>query len=372
MVGGNRRSLCNIKKLQVMNTGLQLSPIAPEDFVLGASNELGGTPLVPDGQWGGWLPDNEVQNQGIETFACVSFATLNCVEILERFEYGFRNNWSDRFLAYATGTEALKGNSPQTVAEFLRKKGTPPETDYPFVVQGFYDTPPQKLYTLALQFPAEYNLGHEYIPSNAPAMMEALKYSPLAASVYAWVKDGDGLFHRPQGMTDNHLTVIYGYEEGKYWKVFDSYFNDGVVIKKLRWDAIPMQMKRFTLHRQVVVESAWSKFLSWMREILYPILGDRTFGASRSPRWREVRARHIALNPKCAVCGTKSKVLSPNSVHHRIPFHLNPEMELDEINLITLCPPHHLLLGHLMSFKSWNKDIEMDADYLYQKIMNRP
>ena len=108
--------------------------------------------------------------------------------------------------------------------------------------------------------------------------------------------------------------------------------------------------------------------INWLLDLFQ----DRTFGGVRSPQWREVRNAYIALHPRCAVCGTKGSFLKPNQVHHRLPFHLNPALELDEDNLITLCPPHHLFVGHLMNFKSYNKDVEVDSNYWREKIINKP
>ena len=98
--------------------------------------------------------------------------------------------------------------------------------------------------------------------------MTALKYSPVGFSTYAWTKDENGLYYRPQGETDNHFVCVYGYEEGKYWKVFDSYFDNAQVLKKIRWDSLPMMCYRYTLHRQIVVESWWGKFILQLRSLL--------------------------------------------------------------------------------------------------------
>lgn len=257
-----------------MNYGLIIEKPKDEDYVFGGQN-LGDIPINPSGNWSEFLPDNEVQTNDshFETYACVSFATTNVVEFLEKQEFGARQNWSDRFLATISGTMAFKGNTPQMVAETLRKKGCVEEKDYPFdstinTYEKFYAPIPQNLQTLALQFPLEYDFGHEYVPANADAMKEALKYSPLLFTTYAWVQDENGYYYRPQGMTDNHATVCYGYEDGKYWKIFDSYLANGIVLKKVRWDTLPAQCKRFTLHRNVKVESYWQKFLSWSRAYL--------------------------------------------------------------------------------------------------------
>lgn len=84
-------------------------------------------------------------------------------------------------------------------------------------------------------------------------------------------------------------------------------------------------------------------------------------GAPRSPKWPGVRDAYLKLHPSCAVCGgTKSL-----QVHHRMPFHLHPDMELDPLNLITLCEASgvncHLTFGHAGDFKGVNSDIDADA-----------
>ncbi len=64
--------------------------------------------------------------------------------------------------------------------------------------------------------------------------------------------------------------------------------------------------------------------------------------------------------------------------HHKLPFHLHPELELEDSNLIPLCEEKedgincHLAFGHLGNFKSFNKDVEADAGTWNEKIKNRP
>ena len=94
---------------------------------------------------------------------------------------------------------------------------------------------------------------------------------------------------------------------------------------------------------------------------------------ARSSEWPKVRKAHLALQPACAVCGCTSGV----EVHHIQPFHLHPDLELEPSNLITLgesCPTgnHHLLFGHLGSWRSFNASVIKDADYIRTKIQLRP
>ncbi len=254
------------------NYGLIIPPIEAEDLVLGGSKSLGGQVLVPDGQWDAWLPEPEIQNLNcIEPSACVSFSLTNIVEIMERQEFNKTSNYSDRFLATASGT-TRNGNSLKTVAQTLKNKGCAEEKDLPFdasitTFEKFYAPIQERIYALALVFKAEFAFGYEYVNPTPDALMEALKYSPLQFTVYAWVQDADGLYYRPTGLQDGHATVCYGYKKNYYWLIYDSYDSSGVVLKKLRWDALPQQCQRVTLHRNVVVETAWTRFVAQLRAL---------------------------------------------------------------------------------------------------------
>jgi|SRR3990167_7301718 len=93
---------------------------------------------------------------------------------------------------------------------------------------------------------------------------------------------------------------------------------------------------------------------------------------ARSGQWSSVSGEFLKQNPLCEVCGCKSKFLKTNQIHHEKPFHLFPELELRTSNLITLCPPHHLLVGHLMLWKSYNEHVRLDAELWNSKIRHRP
>ena len=105
---------------------------------------------------------------------------------------------------------------------------------------------------------------------------------------------------------------------------------------------------------------------------------ERTYGApigheeSRSPKWPALRKAHLEKEPECAVCGHKGSADNELNVHHVLPFHLNPDKELDPSNLVTLCREHHLTFGHLCEWKSWNKSVREDAAIWRKKIKDRP
>lgn len=92
--------------------------------------------------------------------------------------------------------------------------------------------------------------------------------------------------------------------------------------------------------------------------------------AKRSNRWNETRKDYLEQHGYCVVCGNKKKL----EIHHKKPFHLFPEFELDVSNLITLCEMKkrgivcHLLIGHLGNYKSFNPDVEQDAQIWHAKL----
>ena len=99
------------------------------------------------------------------------------------------------------------------------------------------------------------------------------------------------------------------------------------------------------------------------------LFGKKFGGVRRSSNWSKVRKKFVKKNSFCAVCGSKKKL----QVHHIKPFHLYPELELDENNLIVLCGKRcHLLFGHLGSFHSYNLNIKQNAKEWRDKIKTRP
>lgn len=98
----------------------------------------------------------------------------------------------------------------------------------------------------------------------------------------------------------------------------------------------------------------------------------RTHGKKRSGKWRTVRRDHLAANPTCIACGGSKKI----EVHHCLPFHLHPELELDPANLVSLCEgnPHvncHLAWGHYYDFSNINPDVKATAAWIMDQYWAR-
>lgn len=89
-----------------------------------------------------------------------------------------------------------------------------------------------------------------------------------------------------------------------------------------------------------------------------------------NPAWAAVERAYLAMHPACAVCG----IVGPVIAHHIVPVAYchalgRPDLELDARNLITLCQSrpdaicddHHLYVGHLGDFHSFNLRVREDA-----------
>ncbi len=79
----------------------------------------------------------------------------------------------------------------------------------------------------------------------------------------------------------------------------------------------------------------------------------------RSPEWAAVERAFLILNPRCAACDITRRL----QVHHILPFHEYPALELVPSNLVTLCRSCHLYWGHLGNWQYWNESVLQDAAY---------
>jgi 5-methylcytosine-specific restriction protein A len=83
----------------------------------------------------------------------------------------------------------------------------------------------------------------------------------------------------------------------------------------------------------------------------------------RSRRWPAVEHAHLKAHPDCAACGGTDHL----EVHHVLPFHLFPRLELAPTNLITLCESGragvlcHLHYGHCGDWAAFNPLVRRHA-----------
>ena len=260
------------------NYGFVFEEILPDEhYILGSSlTTLPVIPIQPTGQWDAFIPADEIQrNEKYETYNCTSFGTLNALEFLFKRLFNETKDWSERYVGIAAGTRP-PGNSPHKVIETIRKDcGLLDDIILPMskanTVEEYYapDPLPWFMKENGRKFISDYIIGHEWVFNGGTLLekqtkiKEALKYSPLGVSVYAWEKQGD-YYVKPKGVADNHWTVLFGYAEGQYWQIFDSYDS---TIKHLAWDYEFGQAKRY--HIEVnTYKGFWRIIINYLKEFI--------------------------------------------------------------------------------------------------------
>jgi hypothetical protein len=210
-----------------------------DHWFLGANN-VPMEVLQENGQWDEYLPEDEFQNMnGVETWACTCYGTLNALEILIKKKFGKKSNWAERYLAVLSAIRYGAGGSPHTVAENVRVKGNVAQSLLPFDTtitswNKFMSPNPMTadMISQGRKWLDEYDFNHEWISNlTTQGLKDALRYSPLGIAVYAWYKKGE--FYYNPGRPDNHWVCCYGYVDGQYWKIYDSYDNTH---KKIAWN----------------------------------------------------------------------------------------------------------------------------------------
>lgn len=231
---------------EVKNYGYIPDTIEEDQYIFG-SQSIPDEVLQPTGQWGEFLPKDEFQfNRNFDTNGCTEYGNLNAIETLMKRKFEGDYNYSERYLA-VLAENALEGNSPHKVLETIRKvSGVIPDSLLSFNdsittwEQWCSPKPMTEPYlSEGKKFNDNYVFLHEWVftdnnSNKIELIKEALKRSPLGISVYAWLYDNDKqAYVKPKGASDNHWVCLYGYEEGKYWLIFDQYDSTH---KKLVWD----------------------------------------------------------------------------------------------------------------------------------------
>lgn len=129
-------------------------------------------------------------------------------------------------------------------------------------------------------------------------------------------------------------------------------------------NGLPFELKADTKEKLYELTQSVLDFLSFEMEFTGNLFGE----ISRSGKWNKTRNDFVEKHNQCACCKTKQML----QVHHIEPFHDNPEKELDENNLITLCSTCHFVFGHLKKWQSYNPSVLEDVSTFHRKIEDRP
>ena len=360
-----------------------------DEYQFGAiATDLAAVPLT-DRQ--SYLPTGVLQyNNVMDTNGCASRGPLNILETKLDYFYdhgmhpaiqkwlddnGYRVNGKfalcDAFIEILSGTTP-QGNSLKAPLQAIQNYGVIPAALIPLnndMSWDVYMNPArvtQAHKDLGAQFLRRLPIAYEQVPLSqfAPATTE----DSLDVAIHAWGNPVDGVYPKFDGPF-NHVVDRFTNEID----VFDNY---NPFIKRLAQDYIffdwgyslsipnqnPYPDETIALFDVLQKYGLLAYFAEAWKRLMAS--GYTTFGGvSRSPQWPSVRKTHLAKFPNCAICGGTKKI----TVHHRRPYHLHPELELDPANLITLCEGsgngnHHLLFGHWGNFTTkYNPHIDEDV-----------
>lgn len=209
---------------------------------------------------------------GFESMSCTTFGTLNAIELLMLAKGWFWDaqlyritassdgeapQWSDRFISSLAGT-TLNGNTPQKVAESVRRFGLVPERELPFDEsirdwESWNAGVTKELLARAKTAVRRIEFSHEWLWEERPAaerqktiLRDALRHSPVGVSVVAWIKEGE-LFVE-HGEFQNHWTLLVGLTSSGDYVILDSY---EPFLKTLRGDYRFKFAKRYSLRAKV-------------------------------------------------------------------------------------------------------------------------
>ncbi len=248
-----------------------ITPKIEEDhFIMGDGN-LTEAPLMPNGHgWSKYLPIEESQSRnGLETSCCPAYGTIHAMATIGKEKYGisFQSDLSERYLSVLSGMSG-SGGDPHEIAGVMRNVGAIPEAFLPFNdsirTLGQYFSPKPMSYALfkiGFHWLKKYEFGHDWVffgggvEQKQAKLKEALKYSPVGVSGYAWSLHSDGKYYHDG--PDIHWFEVFDYEENQNgeitsWLAFDSY---APFIKRLepRYDF--GYAKRYSLTKKLGADS---------------------------------------------------------------------------------------------------------------------
>lgn len=219
-----------------MNLGLLQDKKIITDWRYREFSPLSGMITNPD-LWTKYLPIVEYQIQnGVETWSCVSYSALNCLEVLYRIKTERELNFNDQYIAILSGTTA-RGNYFKNVWQAIREYGVIPQNRLEFKGNDFDDWIDREQITAEMinegkRFLDEWNVYYEWVNENdKDAIFQALGSAPLQVSVRYENYDGENLLN-PDGKA-NHSVMLFNAEYGKWWEIYDHYTR---VVKRYAWD----------------------------------------------------------------------------------------------------------------------------------------
>jgi len=216
-----------------MNLGYLQDIEVMGDWKYNEFTPLSGKITNPD-FWTKYLPVVELQIvNGIETWSCTSFGSLNLLEVLYYHQTGSKINFNDQYTAILSGTTKI-GNWAKNVFQAIRYYGLIPQHALEFNGTTFDDWIDRKQITPKLiedgrEFLKEWDIYYEWVEKDTIDIFTALGSAPLGVSVA--FANGKGILNPTTKV--NHWVMLFNAKMGEWWEIFDHYTQ---ATKKYDWN----------------------------------------------------------------------------------------------------------------------------------------
>lgn len=224
--------------MQKVATNFKYPVIRETDYVFG-SEQIKGTVLREDGDWRDFLPQGEEQRRhGIESSTCFIQAQQHAIATLLEEQFGIiDSNFSERFNLTQIHDVSEQGGSPIDAGDSFRHDGLIDDSLLPFSediaswkeFNSFKNGSAVECIKKGQEWLREWSPKYdivfkreELVEQKYNKLKDALRYSPVPVSVYAWKQEND-LYVKPQGVSDNHLVLCVFVDENNSAYVFDTY-----------------------------------------------------------------------------------------------------------------------------------------------------
>jgi hypothetical protein len=177
--------------------------------------------INPKADWRNLLINEKQSQNNTDSSACYIEAQQAVISGLLEYIYGIQDsNFSARFNALlSNGTP--EGGDPIVGAKSIKKDGLIPEEMMSWKdIYNFNDyhswkgVDKDRCIAKGQEFKNQYDMSYKIVfEKDTPlkikydSIREALKRSPVAVSVYAWLQNEKGEYYKPDGVSDTHLTT---------------------------------------------------------------------------------------------------------------------------------------------------------------------
>jgi len=260
----------------MIKTNFIYPEISEQDRQFGAG--LTAPILRPNGDWRDFLPENEDQNvRGIESSACYVEAQQACLATLLEEKFSIPNsNFSARFNALLSGGSE-GGGDPVRGAKSVKYDGLVPEKLMSW--EGIDDWREYHSFSGAdeeeckvkgkewvNQWQADFKiLTEKELPLETKYILlkEGLQRSPVPISVSAWY-EWDGMYFKPQGLRDNHLTLAVFVDDQNRIHVRDTYSPYSKILEpntdfefSMWWSIKKKEVKNWSVSLCSIIKNLW-------------------------------------------------------------------------------------------------------------------